>query len=265
MAHFSPALAERVATRHGVVTRSELIIDGFSRREVDRLVELRGLRLQDVGLDAMEAIHLDWQGGSHLAGMNIPAEYVRKFDLTPKSVTAVILGLKSRAAVFSVKRYVDAYRAEPLMAVLPGVALAQLWQVAGVGEQALLAVSALVVAVGLAGLVAAILASLNERRRELAVLRSVGARPGDILVLLTLEGLGLTLAGAVLGCLLLSLLAVGLAPLFQARFGLVLSTLPALNELPLLAGVVGVGLMASLLPGWRAYRLSLADGLTPRV
>jgi putative ABC transport system permease protein len=219
-----------------------------------------------IGLDSMEAIHLDWQGGAPIPGMNIPAEYVKKFDLAPKEVTAVILGLKSRAAVFSAQRYINGYRDEALMAVLPGVALSQLWQVVGIGEKALLAVSALVVAVGLAGLVAVVLAGLGERRRELAVLRSVGAHPRDILALLTLEGLGLTLAGAALGFLLLTGLSFVLGPLVEARFGLSLAAAwPSVDELKLLAGVIGVGLLASLIPGWRAYRMSLVDGLTPRV
>lgn len=223
-------------------------------------------RTVHIGLDSMEAIHLDWRGGAPIPGLSIPAEHVKKFDLTPKTVTAVILGLESRAAVFAAQRYVNSYRGEPLMAVLPGVALAQLWQVMGMVEQALLAVSALVVVVGLTGLVAVILASLNERRRELAVLRSVGARPRDILALLTLEGLGLTLAGAVLGFLLLTALSFALKPLIQAQLGLVVSpTAPNGEELVLLAAVVAVGLCASLVPGWRAYRLSLADGLTPRL
>lgn len=218
-----------------------------------------------ISLAAMEAIHLDWQGGAPIAGLNIPAEYVKKFDLTPKTVTAVILGLKSRAAVFSMQRTINAYQAEPLMAVLPGVALSQLWQVVGYGEKALLAISALVVGVGLAGLIAVILAGLNERRRELAILRSVGAHPRDILALLTLEGLGLTVAGAALGFMLLTLLSLAAGPVVEARWGLSLTaTAPSLQELYLLAGVIGVGLAASLLPGWRAYRLSLADGLTPR-
>ena len=219
-----------------------------------------------IGLDAMEALHLDWQGGAPIPGLAIPAEFVKKFDLTPKSVTAVILGLKSRAAVFSMQRYVNGYASEPLMAVLPGVTLAQLWQVIGIGEQALLAVSALVVAVGLAGLVAVVLAGLGERRRELAILRSVGAHPRDILALLTLEGLGLTIAGALLGLLLLTGLSALLGPIAQARFGLSLPLAwPSLDEMKLLGGLIGVGLCASLIPGWRAYRMSLSDGLTPRV
>jgi len=151
------------------------------------------------------------------------------------------------------------------MAVLPGVALAQLWQVISHGEKALLAVSALVVGVGLAGLVAVVLAGLDQRRRELAILRAVGARPRDILALLTFEGLGLTVIGALLGFVLLTVLSLVAAPLVQARFGLSLMTgLPSAHEVFLLAGVIITGFIASLLPGWRAYRVSLADGLTPK-
>jgi putative ABC transport system permease protein len=219
-----------------------------------------------ISLAGMEAIHLDWQGGAPIPGLRIPAEYVQKFDLTPKTVTAAILGLKSRAAVFAVQRAVNDYRAEALMAVLPGVALSQLWQVVGYGEKTLLAVSALVVVVGLAGLVAVILAGLNERRRELAILRSVGARPRDILILLTLEGLGLTVVGALSGLALLTGLSFVASPVIEARWGVSLATAAvSASELRLLAGVIGVGLLASLLPAWRAYRLSLADGLTPRI
>ncbi|HTY99023.1 MAG TPA: ABC transporter permease, partial [Rhodocyclaceae bacterium] len=142
----------------------------------------------------------------------------------------------------------------------------QLWQVMGTVEQALLAVSAMVVAVGLAGLVAVVLAGLNERRRELAILRSVGARPGDVFMLLTLEGLFITLLGCVLGVALLALLSAAVGPLVQARYGIeVVQRFVSAEELRLLAAVVFVGLAASLVPGYRAYRLSLADGLTPRL
>ena len=219
-----------------------------------------------IGLQAMEAIHLDWQGGAPLPGLAIPAEYVRKFDLTPKEITAVLVGLKSRAAVFKVQRQINAYAAEPLLAVLPGVALDQLWQVVAMAERTLLAVSAMVVAVGLCGLVAVVLASLGERRRELAILRSVGARPLEVFLLLSAEGLFITALGALLGLALLTLLTAVLGPLAQAHFGLAIrATWISSDELILLAGVVGIGLIASLLPRYRVYRLSLADGLMPRL
>ncbi|MBB3211079.1 putative ABC transport system permease protein [Herbaspirillum sp. Sphag1AN] len=222
-------------------------------------------RTVHIGLAAMEAIHLDWQGGAPIPGLSISAALVKKFDLTPKTVTAVLVGLKNRAAVFGVQRDIADDTSEPLMAVLPGVALDELWQVVGIGENALLVVSGMVVIVGLAGLVSAILASLGERRRELAVLRSVGARPLDIFLLLALEGLAVMLAGVFLGVVLLALALWALGPFLSAQFGVTLHpALPAPGELNLLLWTILAGFAASLLPGLRAYRLSLADGLTPR-
>lgn len=223
-------------------------------------------RTAHISLEAMEAIHLDWQGGAQLPGFSVPADYVRKFDLAPKQITAALLGLKSRAAVFKTQRFINEYKEEPLLAVLPGVALDQLWQVVGIVEQTLFAVSAMVVLVGLSGLVAVILAGLTERRRELAILRSVGARPRDVFLMLMLEGLAMTVLGALLGIALLDIVTVLCAPLIQAHYSLAIqSTLLTVDELPLLGAVIGIGLLVSLMPGYRAYRLSLADGLTPRL
>ena len=201
-----------------------------------------------------------------MPGVKIPAEQVRKFDLTPKRVTAALVGLKNRAAVFGVQRWVSTYDGEPLMAILPGVALDELWQVIGAGEKALLAMSALVGVVSLAGLVSVVMASLNERRRELAVLRAVGASLRHVMALLAIEGAIVTLLGVALGTVLAVLGIALLSPWLQAQFGLALSlSAPTLNEAMLLAALLAAGWLASLLPGIRAYRLSLSDGLSPRI
>ena len=152
-----------------------------------------------IGLDGMEAIHLDWIAGTPLPGMAVPADPVGRYNLTPKKVTAVLVGLKARAAVFSVQRTISEFEAEPLMAILPGVALDVLWDVVGIGERGLLLMSLLVSRVSLAGLVAVITAGLDQRRRELAILRAVGAGPWHILCLLALEGALVTACGVIVG------------------------------------------------------------------
>lgn len=222
-------------------------------------------RTVHVSLEAMTAIHLDWAGGAPLPGLAIPTEHVRKFDLQPKEITALLIGLKNRADVFRVQRHINGWRGEPLLAVLPGVALDELWQTLAMVERLLFAISALVVAVGLAGLTATLLAGLNERRRELAILRALGAGPREIFLMLTFEGLLVTTLGVLLGCALLAIGILLLAPLAQAQFGVqptwrMFST----HEFALLLSIIATGLAASLVPGWRAWRMSLADGLTPR-
>ncbi|MBM3386644.1 MAG: ABC transporter permease, partial [Betaproteobacteria bacterium] len=100
-------------------------------------------RAVHVGLQAIAAIHLDWAGGAPLPGLSIPAEHVRKFDLEPKAITAFLVGLKSRGDVFRLQRHINAYSGEPLLAVMPGVALDELWQTLAMVEKTLLALCAL--------------------------------------------------------------------------------------------------------------------------
>lgn len=222
-------------------------------------------RTVHVSLQALEAIHLDWAGGAPMPGLSIPADQARKFDLAPKQLTALLVGLKSRAAVFNVQRWVAQYEAEPLLAVLPGVALDELWQVVGAGERALQAMTALVAAVSLASLVAVVLAGLGERRRELAVLRAVGAAPRHVLALLALEAALVTLAGSLAGVLAALGAGAAAAPWLQQRLGITLQGAGLGSEQLLLWGaIVAAGMLAGLVPGWRAYRMSLADGLSPR-
>ena len=223
-------------------------------------------RTLHISLESMEAIHIDWVGGAPMPGVSIAPEQARKFDLTPKVVTAALVGLKGRAAVFNVQRFVADYADEPLMAVLPGVALDELWDVVGVGEKALIGMSAMVGVVSLAGLVAVVMAGLNERRRELAVLRAVGAAPRHVLMLLAGEGFLVTWLGALLGMLATGVFVALAAPWVQVHYGVNLKlSAPSAAQWGLFAAVVAAGAVASLIPAWRAYRLSLADGLSPRV
>lgn len=224
-------------------------------------------RTVHVTLAGIEAIHIDWQAGSRpLPGMSMSAKKALQQDLTPKTITAFMLGLKSRISTFQVQRAINDYTQEPLLAILPGVALQELWDMIGVAEKALLAISIFVVLVGLVGMVTVILTSLNERRREMAILRSVGARPKHIFMLIMGEAISLTVIGALLGVVLLYLLLVMLQPLIESQFGLFISIAwPTSYELGLLGILFVAGLLVSFIPAYRAYRYSLADGMTIRI
>lgn len=218
-----------------------------------------------ISLEAMQALHVDWVGGAPMPGIHVDAKDMTPELLRPREVTAVLVGLKSRTAVFAVQRWLSAYDKEPLMAVLPGVALDELWQVVGSAEKALLAITALVALVSLSGLVATMMAGLSERRRELAILRAVGASPRAVLVLLLLEGAALSVSGVVLGWLASWLSIWAAQDWAQTRWGLhVHAGWPTDQQLWLMLALILAGLLASLLPAWRAYRLSLADGLSPK-
>ena len=218
-----------------------------------------------VSLEAIEAIHVDWRSGARIPGRTTPVEQIREMDLTPSAITAALVGVESPLQTFAVQRWINEYREEPLLAVLPGVALQELWGIVGVAETALLAVSAMVVVTALIGMMATIFSSLNERRREMAIFRAMGARPGTILSLLVLEAALTAAIGAALGiCLLYAALVVA-QPIVDGAFGLWLPiTPPGLDELWVLLGVVAAGAIVSLVPALRAYRLSLADGMMVR-
>ena len=223
-------------------------------------------RTVHVPLQGIEAIHKNWVSGRQVAGLKISAQQALKMDLTPKVITAFLVGLKSRIATFRVQREISEYRREPLLAILPGVALQQLWDLMGIAESALLLVTVLVVAVGLVGMLTAMLAGLNERRREMAILRSVGARPAHVLLLITGESLLLSLLGMLLGLLLLYGGLLLAQSHVESYYGLYLPLgLPSPREWLMLGLVAAAGLLIGLIPGYRAYRYSLADGMSIRI
>jgi putative ABC transport system permease protein len=222
-------------------------------------------RTVHVSLAAIEAIHVDWQSGARIPGQSVSADEVRRMKLEPKAITAAFIGLKSKLAAFKLQRAINNYPEEPLSAILPGVALQELWGLVGTAETALAAVSGMVVLTALLGMVTMILTTLNERRREMAILRSVGATPVTILSLLVTEAGVLTFLGTAVGTALLYAALILLQPFIDRTYGLHIAIdPPTQDQLTVLAGIVIAGFAAGLLPALRAYRLSLADGMTVR-
>ena len=216
-----------------------------------------------VSLEAIEAIHLEGPTG---AGTGLSPEQLAEMDLTPGSITAFLVGLNSPVTALRLQRQVNTYPSEPLQAIIPGVALAQLWSVVGAAERTLAAVAAFVVLTGLVSILTAVLTSLNERRREMAILRALGARPGHVFILLVAESAALALAGALAGAALTYAGLTAFAPMLEARFGILLPALvPGLYDLAIVGAVTGVAALLGAGPAWRAYQNSLADGMTVRV
>jgi len=260
-------VGDKIVVAHGLGTVS-FVEHGDKPFRVSGILERTGTpvdRTVHVSLEAIEAIHVDWQGGAQIPGQATSAEEVRKLDLKPKAITAALLGLKSKLATFRLQRAINDYPREALVAIIPGAALQELWGLVGVAETALSAVSWMVVLTALLGLATMILTTLNERRREMAILRSVGARPATVLGLLSAEAGLLTLAGVLLG---LALTYIGLLlarPFVDRVYGLHLAVdPPTWGEILTLGLIVLAGIVAGLLPALRAYRLSLADGMTVR-
>ena len=222
-------------------------------------------RTVQVTLAGIEAIHVDWQGGTR-SGLTVNAEQALRFDLTPKTITAFMLGLENRALTFRVQRDINGYQAEPMSAIIPGATLAEFWRTISTVEQVLFVLSGLVLVAGLLGMLTTILSTLNERRREIAVLRAIGARPVNIVMLIMLETLMVVVSGCVLGLVMLYALLAAARPFVTSRFGIDISpSLPDTTQGLIIFGVIVGATMVSLIPGFIAYRRSIQDGLAVRI
>ncbi len=221
-----------------------------------------------ISLTAHEAIHIGWQNGMPRPGADPTDAQARALAerLTPDSVTAILLGLTSRAAVFGLQRRVNDYRQEALSAVLPGIALQQLWRITGLAEQILRVVAGLVVLSGLLGMLTVLLTTLNERRREMAILRANGARPIQIAALLIFEAGLLAAAGILLGLILAVAVQAIAAPWLLSTVGVNLAVgWPSALLWKILAGIWLAGLVVGAVPALMAYRRTLADGMQVRM
>ncbi len=259
-------IGDPIVVAHGLASFTEHEDQPF---RVSGILEKTGTpvdRTVIVSLKAIEAIHVDWKSGAKIPGKSTSVDVIRKMKLEPQAVTAALVGVKGRLQVFGLQRSINEYKQEPLLAILPGVALQELWQIVGIAEIALIGVSAMVVITALIGMMATIFSSLNERRREMAIFRAMGARPRVILGLLILEATLMAAIGAILG---LALLYIGLfiaQPLVDSAFGLWLPIeAPSIRELWVLVGVIVASAIVSLVPALRAYRLSLADGMMVKI
>ncbi len=177
------------------------------------------------------------------------------------TVTAVLVGLSSPITTLQVKRWVDEYEGEALLAIVPGVALTQLWELIGNVESVLLGISVLILVSSLLGLNAMLLASMRERRREIEVLRSIGAPSSFILALLMIESLLIVSVGVVLalGALLASITAAN--TLFAETFGLMISSqILSPSNVTALGLIYLTAVIVTLLPALQAYRVSRSVG-----
>lgn len=220
-----------------------------------------------ITLEGIEALHIDWQDGAPpVQGEGIAASSLSADNIKIHQVTAVLIGAQSRIQTLNLQRRINDYENEPLMAIIPGVSLSELWDAISYAEDGLRVVSLFVVIVGLLGMLVSIYNSLNERRREMAILRSVGAGPRLIFGLLMLESTIITLVGMLAGICGMYLGFVIAQPILEQEFGLFIPVaVPSTAEWIYLGAIAAFGLLMGAVPAWRAYNNTLMDGLTIKV
>jgi putative ABC transport system permease protein len=263
-------LGDRIIVTHGVTSAGGIMDHADKPFTVVAILKPTHTPLDRslyVTLEGIEAMHIDWkQGAPPLKGQVVPAEQITKENIEIGQITAFFLRTKARVQTLGLQREINNFTEEPLMAVIPGVALSELWNGISYGEQVLKLVALFVVIVGLVGMLMALYTSLNERRREIAILRAVGMGPLKIMCLLVAESGLLSLAGSIAGIGLVYSLVVLLQPLVERQFGLYLPITPlSATEHLYVVAVVLAGLIIGLIPAWKAYRNALSDGLSVRM
>jgi putative ABC transport system permease protein len=212
-----------------------------------------------VSLNAIEAIHLSPDKQSQLL------KHTALVDTTPDSITAVMLGLKSKFTIFKLQRDINNYKADRLMAVLPGVAMTELWQMMATVENLLRVIGILVLVSSLFGLSTMLLASMQQRKNEIAVLRVLGAGPSVIFALVLVEALILVLFAITTGVALLSLTLWLLSDWLGATYGLFLSAnLLNPETLKVVAVITVAAIITSAIPAYEAYKNALHSSLTSK-
>ena len=260
-------LGQSIILSHGIISTDFAAHDDKPFRVVGVLAPTGTPvdRTVHVSLEAIEAIHVDWRSGAR-SRLKIDAEQARKFGLTPKNLTAVMVGLNKRIQTFVVQRDVNNNENEALLAIIPGTTLSQLWRTLGHFETILLVVSSLVLVAGLLGMLTMLLSTLNERRREMAVLRAVGAHAYQILLLFIIEAFLMVFLGCLLSIGLVFILMQIAQPILLDLYGfnLIMKGLD-IQQWILLFSVLLISSLFSLVPGFIAYKRSLQDGLTVRL
>lgn len=220
-----------------------------------------------ISLEAMEAIHLDWQTGSApSADKQIKTAQIKPDMLRPKTITSFFLRTNSRIAILRLQRWINEYKEEPLLAVIPGVVLSEMWTSLSMIEKVLKSISFLVMLVGLISMLISIMTSLNERRREMAVLRALGASLKNVVGLILMETILLTSLAIIFSCVIKIVLELLFGPWLQSNYGLYLQApMFSLNEVLYLVIILISSLLISLIPAVRAMRSALKDGLSLRL
>jgi putative ABC transport system permease protein len=209
-----------------------------------------------------EAMHLGWEHGAPPL-QPIPESQIHKSDLHISTISAFLLRTRSRIGTLFLQREINTYQREPLTAIIPAMTLEDLWNVLSAADIALSLVSGAVLVVGLLVMLTALYTALNERRREIAVLRSLGLHARQIFMLFILESALISSMGAVLGVAAAYALLYAVRIPVENHFGIPLAMVGVSSRVAYyMIAVVAAGALLGFIPAIRAYRNALVDGLS---
>ena len=214
-----------------------------------------------IHITGYEAIHKGWIGNQQVAEVSL--QDILEADLEPKTISAVFVSLKNRTKLFQFQREINSYVQEALTAVIPGITLSRLWQLTGNVDKAFKIITVFIILIALLGMMSMTIAGLNIRRREMAILRSVGASPRNIVGLLLSESIIISVLSCILGYLLMIFLFYFGKTYLENSYGIFLEGYSIKTyDIEIILAVVITSLLATIIPAIQIYRSTLRDGLS---
>ncbi|HEX4343075.1 MAG TPA: ABC transporter permease, partial [Verrucomicrobiae bacterium] len=181
-------------------------------------------------------------------------------------VSAVLVKLKAGSAVagFQLDMMYNKQGNRLTFAWPIGRVMADLFSKIGWFDRVLGLVSYLVALVAAGSILASIYNSMNERRRELAILRALGARRATVFSAIVLEAAAIAAIGMAVAFVFYGILLTVVAGIMRSETGVVLDPF-AFNMVMLWApaGFIALGALVGIVPAMKAYRTDVAENLTP--
>jgi len=210
-----------------------------------------------------ELLHLGWQSGRKVFSLdNIDLSAIPEDDLNPKTITAAFVGLKSQLTLFNFTKSIREYPSEAISAVIPGIALSQLWSIVGLVDKGFELLSWIIIAISLIAMITLIIASLENRKQEMTIYRANGASPIFLGGIVIYEALIIGLVAIVGAILIVTIvtyfatnqlnLALGITPSFK---------LVSLGEIRIFTIILLAGVLSSLIPAIMVFRKNLHQTL----
>ena len=214
-------------------------------------------------LRGYELLHLGWQSGRKVFSLdNIDLSAIPEDDLNPKTITAAFVGLKSQLTLFNFTKSIREYPSEAISAVIPGIALSQLWSIVGLVDKGFELLSWIIIAISLIAMITLIIASLENRKQEMTIYRANGASPIFLGGIVIYEALIIGLVAIVGAILIVTIvtyfatnqlnLALGITPSFK---------LVSLGEIRIFTIILLAGVLSSLIPAIMVFRKNLHQTL----
>jgi len=197
---------------------------------------------------------------------NLSHKVAKRLKKLPEKISAVYVGVDSKSAIFNLQRKINNNAGEPLSAIIPALAVQDLWDFFEIVQITLNIISILVVFIGLLGMLSLILMGVQNRRKEMAILRSIGATPFDIGRLIVGEAAIVCAISIALGVVFLYVALFVLSQPLYDTYGFYLQIQPlALQELAILGLIECSAIVISFIPAYRIYKQSLIDGMNTQI